>query len=75
MSSQPINQSHKDEPIIDPIDFANNQVKIQRQDLEQQQRLNDSLSNDSAYVDPLDFMERKTAQNQEVQEAIADAPR
>ena len=51
----------------------NNQVKIQRQDLEQQQRLNDSLSNDSAYVDPLDFMERKTAQNQEVQEAIADA--
>ena len=73
MSSQPINQSHKDEPIIDPIDFANNQVKIQRQDLEQQQRLNDSLSNDSAYVDPLDFMERKTAQNQEVQEAIADA--
>ena len=72
MSSQPINQSHKDEPIIDPIDFANNQVDIQRQELEKQ-RLNDSLSNDSAYVDPLDFMERKTAQNQEAQEAITDA--
>ena len=73
MSSQPINQSHKDEPIIDPIDFANNQVDIQRQELEQQQRLDDSSSNDSAYVDPLDFMTQKTAQNQEVQEAIADA--
>ena len=57
MSSQPINQSHKDEPIIDPIDFANNQVEIQRQELEQQQRLDDSSSNDSAYVDPLDFMD------------------